>query len=97
MLIISGTAQFTEKSNNYVQGNIHNFTLFVNKGSFEDNLPLIEKHLNDLGWDDIFLDETEVIESKTDLKHKVLIEGYDKAVDQDISVVVNNIALEKID
>jgi hypothetical protein len=95
MLIMSGRAQFINKTSKYVQGDVHSITLFSNKGSFDDNLLLVEGYLNDLGWDDIFIDETEIIKNKIELKHEVLIGGYEKAIAQDISVVVNNIALDK--
>ena len=96
MLIMSVTAQFFNQTGNYIQGEVHSITLFSHKGSFEENLPLVESYLNDLGWDDIFIGETEIIKDNTTLKHEVLIKAYDKAVAQDISVVVNNIALEKV-
>ena len=96
MLIMSGTAQFINQTCNYIQGDVHNITLFASEGALEDNLPLIESYLNDLGWDDIFIEETEIIENKTQLKHEVLIGGYDKAIAKKVSVVVNNIALEKV-
>ena len=96
MLIMSGTAQFVDKTSNYIQGDVHSITLFANKGSIEDNLPSVERYLNDLGWDDIIINETEIIKNNAELQHDVLIQAYDKAIVQDISVVVNNIALEQV-
>ncbi len=91
MLIISGTAQFTLENGNYSKDDVHIFNLFSLDEDLENNLNSIETYLNNLGWDNIFVEETQIINDKSELDHKVLLGGYDKAMDKGYAVVINNL------
>ena len=96
MLIISGSAQYILEENqpgthSYNKDDQHTFTLFSVNENLDDNLSAIEKFLNDLGWDEILIEETHLIENSDELDHSVLKGGFDKAIKQDLAVVINNI------
>lgn len=90
MLIISGTAECTTKNDKYNQGDRHIITVFSPNEILDENLSLIETYLNDLGWDDILIEETQLILNSNELEHSVLKEGFEKALEQGLSVVINN-------
>ncbi len=93
MLIISGTAQSTVDSDQYHKDDKHLITLFSQDENFEDQLDNIETYLNDLGWDNIVIEQTEVIDNSDVFDHQVLKDAYEKANQQKFAVVVNNVPL----
>ncbi|MEW6981663.1 hypothetical protein AAD001_03305 [Colwelliaceae bacterium 6471] len=90
MLVISGTAQYCGEDGQYAKGDLHSFTMFSNDENFEGILDTIESYLNDLGWDDILVTETELIASDSGLEHQILKQAFDKAANEGMAVVVNN-------
>ena len=95
MLIISGLAQSTKEHNMYSKGDRHLFTMFAKNETLDDNLDTIEEFFNDLGWDDIIIEEAEVIKNSQKLNHSVLKGGFEKAIAKGLSVVINNVPLAK--
>jgi hypothetical protein len=94
MLIISGSAQYTLASNQYKKGDRHIFTLFSANENFEGSLGVIEVFLNQRGWHDILIMETELRDSCKEIEHSILKQGFEKAAMQGLALVVNNMALE---
>ncbi len=90
MLIVSGSAEFKLESGQYNQGDRHLISIFSVNEDFEGMLPEIESFLNNLGWDDIVIDENETITDRDQVDHDVLVGAFDKAVSEKISLVVNN-------
>ena len=93
MLIVSGTAEFNSDKGQFNKGEKHLITIFSNNENLEDNLSSIEVHLNQLGLDNIFIEESELVDDKEILAHSVLKDGFDKAINQGLAVVVNNVPL----
>lgn len=90
MLTISGSAQFTVENGKFSCGDKHLFTLFSVEENFEDNLGNIENFLNNLGWDDIFIEQTELVNDSNAIEHSILKQAYEKAEIEGLSVVINN-------
>jgi hypothetical protein len=102
MLIISGSAQHTLDNstlNNRIfkKGDLHTFTLFSNNEDLESSLSSIESYLNKLGWDDITIEETQLIQDSAEFDHAVLKEGFEKANKEGFAVVINNDAVSTIE
>jgi hypothetical protein len=98
MLIISGSAQHTsDNSTIYKKGDLHTFTLFSKDEDLEGNLSAIESYLNNLGWDDIAIEETQLIQDSAEFDHAVLKEGFEKAKTEIFAVVINNEAISAIE
>jgi len=96
MLVISGTAQYQLDEGQYSKGNWHTFTLFSVNENFDAILDDVEAHLNELGWDDIFIGQAELIADDTQLDHSILKQGFEKALSQGMSVVMNNEAITSV-
>lgn len=91
MLIISGSAQYILDNNSlYNKGDLHTITLFSNNEDFDNSLPEIETYLNNIGWDDIVIEETQLIQESAELDHNVLKEGFEKATVEGYALVINN-------
>lgn len=96
MLIISGTAECITPSEQYNVGNIHSLMMFTTDEVLENNLASIEKNLNNLGWDEINIEDAEVVSDVSDLNHQVLIEGYKKAKQEGLAFVVSVDSVEEV-
>ena len=90
MLIISGSAEFISENERFTKGNRHVITLFSLDENLEQNLQTIETYLNNLGWDEILLEQTESLKDDSNIQHHILQQAYDKAKIQGMSLVAYN-------
>ena len=97
MLIISGSAQCILDRALYKKGDLHTITLFSINEDFDNSLTDIESYLNKMGWDDIVIEETQIIDNSNDFDHNVLKEGFEKAQKQNYALVVHNEPVSVID
>jgi len=90
MLIISGSAEYMAENNKFTKGDRHIITLFLNNGELEENLVTIEDFLNNLGWDEILIEQTEWVADNSTIEHSILQQAYAKAENQGLSLVAFN-------
>lgn len=90
MLIVSGLAQSIVDTAIFKKDISHAFTLFSTNDELDEQLGDIEMFLNNLGWDEIIIEEAEIKLDNTEIQHEVLLRGFDKAVLQGKSVVFQN-------
>ena len=90
MLIISGTAEFITENEKFTKGDRHIITLFSTDENLEGNLDNIENLPNNLGWDEILIEETELLSDDSVIEHSILQQAYDKAEVQGLSLVAYN-------
>jgi hypothetical protein len=90
MLIINGTAELMHNSDELLKGSRHEFNMFSKETSFEQQVTHIEKYLVDRGWDNIEVANMGIIANNDDITHPVLIQAYDKAINEGFAVTINN-------
>jgi hypothetical protein len=97
MLIISGKAHYIKNDQeSFTNGALHGFTMFSINEDFEGNLTNIEAFLINNGWDNISVDEVEIIADSSALEHPVLIEAFTKAEQQENALVIHNEPLASV-
>lgn len=89
MLAISGTAESMIEGTQFNIGKKHSFNLFCENENLEEQLDKIENYLVKKGWDNIVIEEQELLESKEVIDHSVLVEAFELAKEDGISGVVN--------
>ena len=96
MLIIGGTAEFIGNTDKFKKGNLHGFTMFCSNEDLDSQLKVIEIFFNGLSWDEIKIEEAELIDKQALmgnselLNNDVLKQAYNKACDEGLSVVMQN-------
>lgn len=94
MLVVSGFAEsMCDQSNDIVKGNKYEFNLFCQNENLDEQLNAIEKYMNNKGWDNIVINQQELIDDISDINHEVLLDAYQLAIDEGISGVVNKTAI----
>lgn len=90
MLIINGTAELMQDSNDFKKGDRHEFNMFSLNMPLEDQLTQIEDYLVTRGWDNIEVLNNGIVENPNDIQHQVLQEAYEKAKQEGFAVTINN-------
>lgn len=90
MLIINGTAELMNDSNDLVKGTRHEFNMFSSHMPFEEQVKQIESYLVKRGWDNIEVLTNGVIESPEGISHSILLQAYEKAKSEGFAVTINN-------
>lgn len=90
MLIISGSAEFIGETGKFVKGDLHAFTMFCSNENLDDQLKEIETFFNNLNWDEIIIEQTGLITDSVLLENDTLKMAYDKACEDQYSVVMQN-------
>ena len=90
MLIINGTAQLMQQSDELIKGSRHEFNMFSKETSFEQQVTEIEKYLVDRGWDNIEVHNTGIVTDTKEITHTVLKEAYNKAINEGFAATINN-------
>lgn len=92
MLVISGVAESVkaDPAKNISKGNVHGFNLFSCNENLEEQLDSIEAYFNARGWDNIVIEEQELINDATDVKHDVMIEAINVAKSDGMAGVFHN-------
>ncbi|WP_426357932.1 hypothetical protein ACPUVO_15995 [Pseudocolwellia sp. HL-MZ19] len=93
MLIISGSAEFIGKTNMFVKGDLHAFTMFCSNENLQEQLKEIEVFFNQLDWDEIVIEKEGIIENTASLENDTLKQAFDKASQDKLSVVIQNTPL----
>ncbi|WP_019027007.1 hypothetical protein [Colwellia piezophila] len=93
MLIINGTAELMNDSEELTKGTRHEFNMFSLHMPFEDQVKQIENYLVKRGWDNIEVLTNGVIEDSEGISHSVLLQAYEKAKSEGFAVTINNLAL----
>ena len=91
MLTISGSTQCISATAEYKKGATHLFTLFSTSENLDDQLKDIESFMINLGWDEIVIEESVQIENADALEHNILQQAFEKAIDEGLSLVINNV------
>lgn len=95
MLIISGSTQCVKATAEYEKGATHLFTLFTKSENLDEQLKDIESFMINLGWDEIVIEESLQIDNADDLEHNILQQAFDKAIDEGLSLVINNVPVSE--
>jgi len=92
MLVISGVAESTKanSANNISKGNVHGFNLFSSNESLEEQLDTIESYMIDRGWDNIVIEEQELIDDISAFRHDVILKAIEVAQANGLAGVINN-------
>lgn len=90
MLIIAGTAEFIGETDKFTKGNLHAFTMFCSNEDLDSQLKEIETFFNDRHWDEIRIEEAELLEGNEVLANDILKLAYNKASEEGLSVVMQN-------
>ena len=91
MLTICGSTQCISATAEYKKGATHLFTLFSKSENLDDQLKDIESFMINLGWDEIVIEERVQIENADALEHNILQQAFEKAIDEGLSLVINNV------
>jgi len=90
MLIIAGSAEFVGETDKFTKGNSHAFTMFCSNEDMDSQLKEIEAFFNQRNWDEISIDEAELINNSEVLNNDILKQAFDKANLEGLSVVIQN-------
>jgi len=90
MLVINGTAELMNDSNELTKGSRHEFNMFSKAAPFEDQIEKIEQYFIQRGWDNIEVLTNGTIESPDNITHSVLLQAYEKAENEGFAVTINN-------
>lgn len=89
MLVLSGFAESMRDQNDIVKGNKYEFNLFCQNENLDEQLTSIEEYMNNKGWDNIVINQQELLEDVSGINHEVLLDAYQLAIAEGISGVVN--------
>ena len=89
MLVLSGFAESMRDQNDIIKGNKYEFNLFCQNENLDEQLTSIEEYMNNKGWDNIVINQQELLEDVSDINHEVLLDAYQLAITEGISGVVN--------
>ena len=90
MLVLSGIAEsMRDRNDNIVKGSTYEFNLFCQNESLDEQLNSIEEYMNKKGWDNIVINQQELINDISQINHEVLLDAYQVAEVEGISGVVN--------
>ncbi len=90
MLVLTGIAKSMKNSPPVLKGQNYTFNLFCLNENLDEQLTLIERYLVDKGWDNIEINEQELITDDITIEHDTLKKAFDLAKIEGIAGVINN-------
>ena len=96
MLIIGGTAEFIGETDKFTKGDLHSFAMFCSNEDLDSQLKEIEAFFNNSHWDEIRIEQTEIVDNKLLdgdselLNNDTLKLAYKNASNDGLSMIMKN-------
>lgn len=88
MLVLNGTAEYTEDDGDKIKGERYAFNLFSTIEDIDEAIEDIALFLGELGWNEIDIKKRKVIPNDSEIIDKILREAFEHAKENMFSVVV---------
>lgn len=90
MLVVTGIAESMKDNPPIIKGQNYTFNLFCTNEELHEQLDLIESYLVDKGWNNIEINEQELITDDIVFEHEILKNAFELAKTDGIAGVINN-------
>lgn len=90
MLVISGFAESVQDNSEQQlnKGNVYGFNLFSQNEELYDQLVNIEQFMQERGFDNIMIEEQELLENTDSIEHQVMLKAIEQAKESGLSGVL---------
>ena len=88
MLVLNGTAEYTEDDGDKIKGERYAFNLFSTIENIDEAIEEVAHLLGDLGWNEIDIKNQKNILNDSEIKDKILGEAFEHAKENRFSIVV---------
>ena len=87
MLVLNGTAEYTEKTDRFENGKRYAFNMFSTDENLKEIIEDVAIYLGDLGWNEIDIKKTKNVPNDAQIKDPILKEAFEFALVNRFSVV----------